>query len=168
MINNQKIVFDFNSAEELSKWKKVNDAVMGGISQSSLEKIDLAIVRFSGILLPDNNGGFASYRAPIVNNQNNGYKGAAIKIKGDGKIYNLRFKTNNNNDGYSYQAKFKSVIDKWMEIKIPFKDFTPTFRGKVLENRPMLKSENIMEVGILIADKQFGSFSIDIDWIKLY
>lgn len=167
-MSNQKIVFDFNSAEELSKWKKVNDVVMGGISQSSLESIDLGIVRFSGILLPDNNGGFASYRASIRNNQNRGYKGATIKVKGDGKIYSLRFRANNNFDGYCYQAKFKSVVDKWIEIKIPFKDFTPTFRGKVLENKPMLKSENIIEAGILIADKQFGNFAIDIDWIKLY
>ena len=167
-MSNEQTIFDFSNAEELSQWRKVNDVVMGGVSKSNFETKEEGISRFSGILSPDNNGGFASYRASIDDSQLVGYDGVRIKVKGDGNIYNLRFRTDNNFDGYSYQAKFKAEIDKWIEVKIPFEDFIPTYRGRILQNKPELESKNIKQIGILIADNQFGKFSVDIDWIKFY
>lgn len=167
-MSNEKTIFDFTNTEELSQWRKVNDVVMGGVSKSNFEITEESIARFSGILSPDNNGGFASYRAVIKENLAEDFEGIAIKFRGDSNLYNIRFRTDESFDGYSYQAKFKTEIDKWQEVKIPFKDFIPTYRGRILQNKPQLESKNISQVGILIADKQFGEFSIDIDWIKIY
>ena len=67
----------------------------------------------------------------------------------------------------AYQAKFKTEAD-WKEFRIPFYDFTATFRGRTYDNQPKLVSDNLRQIGILIADYQFGKFSMQIDWIKFY
>ena len=80
----------------------------------------------------------------------------------------MRFRTDDSFDGYVYQSKFDTKADEWMEIKIPFSDFKPTFRGYTLSDKPALKSKNIEQLGFLIADKQFGKFELNIDWVKFY
>ena len=122
---------------------------------------------FSGTVFPDNNGGFASVRTSL-DNEFNDFEGAIIRVKGDGNIYSLRFRTDKNFDGISYQAKFKTDSGEWKEYKIPFSDFKPTFRGRTLSNKPKLESKDIKQIGILVADKQFGKFELNIDWIKFY
>lgn len=165
--NEDITLFDFNSKETSGKWFIVNDDVMGGISRSEIIVDKDGFATFSGIVSPDNNGGFASIRSVIEPNQEEKYKGVIIRVKGDGKKYNLRFRTNTGFDGYAYQAKFNTE-ENWKEYKIPFSDFEPTFRGQKLSNKPKLESKNMEQIGLLIADYQFGQFSIDIDWIKFY
>lgn len=53
---------DLPNAEEL-EWRIVNDTVMGGRSQSSVTDIDDGLLRFSGLISLENQGGFASTRA---------------------------------------------------------------------------------------------------------
>ena len=167
-MNSEKIIFDFSSQQTAGNWQIVNDVVMGGVSKSSIILNENGTANFSGTLSPDNNGGFASVRAYIEENNLNDFDGVIIKAKGDGNIYNLRFRTDNNYDGVSYQAKFRSNKEKWFEFKIPFKDFKPTFRGRFVPNKPELESKNIRQVGILIADEQWVDFSLDVKWIKFY
>ena len=100
-----------------------------------------------------------------IENEFKDYNVVIIRVKGDGNVYSLRFRTNNNFDGYSYQAKFKTKPGEWEEHKIPLSDFKPTFRGNTLSNKPELESKDIKQIGILIADKQFGNFKLTIDWI---
>ena len=166
-MNNQKILFDFESNEEVLQWRKVNDTVMGGVSKSSFKLNDDGSASFEGLLSPDNNGGFASFRT-LLNDNLVGYEGVHLRVKGDGNIYSIRFRTNNSFDGYSYQAKFETKKDKMVEVQIQLSKFLPIFRGRMLRNKPMLESKDIKQLGILISDKQFGNFTLDIDWIKLY
>ncbi len=140
---------------------------MGGISESRFEINSDSTATFSGTVLPDNNGGFASVRTSL-DNEFNDFEGAIIRAKGDGNIYSLRFRTDKNFDGTSYQAKFKTDSGEWKEYKIPFSDFKPTLRGRALSNKPKLESKDIKQIGILVADKQFGKFELNIDWIKFY
>ena len=162
------ILFDFNSKESSSNWYVVNDDVMGGVSESEMKWHDDGYASFKGVVSPDNNGGFASIRSKISIDSEKRYKGVIIRVRGDGNKYNLRFRADTNFDGYAYQAKFQTEKDNWIEYKVPFSDFKPTFRGRTLDNKPKLESKNIEQIGLLIADYQFGQFSLDIDWIKLY
>ena len=168
IMNGEKIIFDFSSEETAGKWRIVNDAVMGGISKSSIILNEDGTAKFSGTLSPDNNGGFASIRAFMVQNDLSDYEGVIIKAKGDGNLYNLRFRTDKDYDGVSYQAKFKSDNSEWVEHKIPFKEFVPTYRGRRVPNKPELISNNIRQIGILIADEQWGEFDLGVQWIKFY
>jgi len=161
-------LYDFNSKESSGDWYIVNDDVMGGVSRSEVVIHEEGYAKFRGVLSSDNNGGFASIRARIDMNSDNKYKGVIIRVKGDGNIYNIRFRTSTGFDGYAYQAKFQTEKDNWIEVKVPFSDFKPTYRGRTLDNKPKLESKNIEQIGLLIADYQFGPFSLDIDWIKAY
>jgi monofunctional biosynthetic peptidoglycan transglycosylase len=164
---NELVIFNFDD-EKSGDWQIVNDGVMGGLSRSSFELIEGGYALFSGNVRPENNGGFASVRTPINDMDLSNYEGAMLKIKGDGNVYNLRFRTNRNFDGVSYQAKFESKNNEWSEVKIPFSEFIPTFRGRKVPNQPPLDPADILQMGILIADKQFGNFEIILDWIKFY
>ena len=141
---------------------------MGGVSKSRFNLNEKGIANFSGTLSQDNNGGFASVRTYVEENNLNEFTGVIINAKGDGNLYNLRFRTDQHYDGIAYQAKFRSDANKWIEFKIQFRDFVPTFRGKNVPNQPELESKNIKQIGILIADKQFGDFELNIDYIKFY
>ena len=141
---------------------------MGGISTSKFFINSDGTATFSGNVSPENNGGFASVRTKLEGRVNEIFESVTFRVKGDGKKYNLRFRTNSNFDGIAYQSKFLTQSDEWITIKIPFDSFQPTFRGRLIQNQPKLKSEDIMQIGFLIADKQFGEFKIDIDWIKFY
>jgi hypothetical protein len=156
-------LFDFNSKETFGKWFIVNDDVMCGKSRSEIIVDKEGFANFSGVVSPDNNGGFASIRDKIESNSEEKYKGVIIRVKGDGKKYNLRFRTTAVFDGYAYQAKFQTKEESGIEYKLPFSSFEPTYRGRTLANKPRLESKNIVQIGLLIADYQFGKFSIDID-----
>lgn len=168
LINGGMVLYDFNSNETSGKWYVVNDDVMGGISKSELKLNSNGTATFNGFLSLENNGGFASVRSRIDTTLENNFDGIIIRLMGDGKYYNVRFRTNDNFDGYAYQAKVKTDENKWTEHKIPFKEFEPTYRGRILNNKPKLESKDIVQIGLLIADKQSGEFSVDIDWIKFY
>ena len=167
IMKSETVIFDFNSPASSSEWRTVDDVVMGGVSNSKFVIKGDSTATFSGTVSSDNNGGFASTRASL-NNVFKDFEGTIIRVKGDGKIYNLRFRTNKNLDGFSYQAKFETESGEWKEYKISFSEFKPTYRGNTLSDKPKLESKDIKQIGILIADKQFGNFELNIDWIKLY
>jgi len=168
IMNGEKTIYDFSSKESPGEWRIINDVVMGGVSKSSMQLESDGYAKFSGTLSPDNDGGFASVRSYLEENDLDGYEGVIVKAKGDGNVYSLRFRTNQNYDGISYQAKFKSDKTEWKEFKIPFSEFKPTFRGRFVPDEPVLESKNIRQAGILIADEQWGEFELDIQWIKFY
>jgi hypothetical protein len=168
VVKGEKILYDFSAIPTSGKWYVVNDDVMGGVSDSYIQFNSDSTATFSGNLSGENYGGFASIRSQLENSTSDNFKGVIIKVRGDGNFYNLRFRTNQNFDGYAYQAIFQTEKDVWKEFKIPFRDFKATFRGRTLNDKPALDSENIKQIGFLIADKQFGEFTMDIDWIKFY
>jgi monofunctional biosynthetic peptidoglycan transglycosylase len=60
------------------------------------------------------------------------------------------------------------VADTWVTVQVPFADLRPTFRGRLLRNRPALEGAAVRQIGFMIADKQEGPFRLEIDWIKAY
>jgi monofunctional biosynthetic peptidoglycan transglycosylase len=168
LIKGDDILFDFSSPEKSGKWYTINDDVMGGISKSNMILNEDGTATFKGNVSLENNGGFASIRSRIDLGGETEFSGVAVRVKGDGNYYNIRFRTNTNFDGYAYQAKIKTEKDNWKEYKIHFEDFKPTFRGYTLRNKPALKSKDIAQIGFLISDKQSGNFEMSIDWIKFY
>jgi NADH dehydrogenase [ubiquinone] 1 alpha subcomplex assembly factor 1 len=166
--NNDKVLYNFANSEELNEWLIVNDGVMGGLSLSWLSHSKNQSALYQGRVSLENNGGFASTRTRPKDYQLAGYTGIVLRIKGDGKTYQFRIRTNNRFDGASYRHEFATEKDKWITVKIPFSDFVPVFRGRVLRNVGPIDASNIQQLGILIAGKQTGPFAIEIDWIKAY
>jgi monofunctional biosynthetic peptidoglycan transglycosylase len=163
-----KVLVDFKAANENEQWRVINDGVMGGLSQSGIEITHLAIAVFEGTLSLENNGGFASVRRLPDNYKLAGFDGILLRVKGDGRTYQFRVRTNERFDGISYRADFKTTPGEWMTVKIPFKSLEPTYRGRTVPDAPDLRPEDIRQIGFLIGDKREGSFRLEIDWIQTY
>lgn len=166
--DNEKIIFDFTSVQTSGKWSTINDVVMGGVSNSAFKINSDGTATFSGNVSLENNGGFASVRTLPQDFNLDGFSVLSIKVKGDGKKYKFRLRTDDNFDGISYEIGFSTIKDEWIEQKFKFKDFVPVFRGRILKEISPLNPKEIKQMGFLISDKQEGKFSLIIDWIKAY
>lgn len=149
-------------------WRMVNDGVMGGISQSSMEVTADGYGRFSGTVSLENNGGFASCRADVEQFDLNSTTGVQIKVRGDGQVYDFRVRVSGRYSRVSYKNTFETMDGEWQTIRLPWEDFVPSFRGRILSDVPPISAEGIQEIGILIANKQEGPFQLDIDQISAY
>jgi monofunctional biosynthetic peptidoglycan transglycosylase len=161
------IIIDFSHKDDYKNWRIVNDGVMGGISESEMIATDSSIAIFQGNVSLENNGGFASVRMMSPDFNLDGYEGIELHVRGDGKKYQLRIRVDSRFDGISYRHIFETNEGQWMIIRLPFRDFVPTFRGRILDEDP-LSPNRIQQLGFLIADKQEGNFKLEIDWIKAY
>ena len=165
MTSQKYTITDFKDANE--KWTVVNDGVMGGVSTSSF-LINDGIASFRGEVSLENNGGFASVRKKLTSAYSNEVLKVIIRVKGDGKTYKFRIRTNDNFDGISYSQSFKTSEGKeWEEISLYLNRFTPTFRGNPVPNAKPLRPEQMSQIGFLIGNKKQESFQLLIDWIKI-
>ena len=111
----------------------------------------------------ENNGGFASCRMGYNGSQLKGSTKFLLRVKGDGNIYKLRFRIGGSYANYS--ADFSTIKDEWVDIEIPIEDFKPYYFGRKTR-APRFKIHKINSLGILISDKQSGSFSLEIEHLK--
>ena len=162
----ETVVESFDLGEVALDWQIVNDSVMGGISRSGLERVDEEVVRFQGQLSLENNGGFASVRASGRLPDLNGAKAMMIRVKGDGRTYQLRLRTSNGWRAPDYSAEFATKAGEWQTHVLPLKNFMAGWRGRAIRNAPVIDPQEIRSVGILLGDKIPGAFTVDIDWIK--
>ncbi len=161
------MVFDFKNPDSFKAWQTVNDTVMGGVSESSLQPGGKGTAIFKGTVSLKNNGGFCT--ASSRGNKKydlSSFQGIGVRLKGDGKTYMLTVKTDAAFNGYAYQFPFATQKDQWLTVMAPFKDFVARFRGEAVPNAPPVKSSDITSFGFLIADRQEGPFSLEVEWIK--
>ena len=146
-----------------NKWRIVNDGVMGGISSSKAINKDDKII-FTGNVSLENNGGFASLRHRFIKKKIADYKKVVIHLKGDGKRYQFRAKTNKE-DQQAY-ISYIETTGEWQTIEIMLSALEPTFRGRKL-NMPNFPAEELEEVGFMIGNKVNENFELVIDKIVL-
>ncbi len=164
-MQSETVVVDFGPAAE--PWPNVDDPVMGGRSRSRM-RIEDGVAVFEGLVSLENNGGFASLRSRPAEHRLEDFDGIALRIRGDGKIYGIRLRTDARYDGVSYQAKVATRAGRWSEIRLPRQMFKPVFRGRRVGGYPPLDPQEIKTFGVIISDQQEGPFRLEIDWIKVY
>lgn len=163
-IMNTTMIYDFTTNSDLTKWKIVNDIVMGGLSQSSFTLDEHGNGVFAGAVSLDNNGGFCMVQHPLDRINIGGYEKIRIRLRGDGKKYQFRIKSNRN-DYYSFVDNF-ITSGEWETIVINVKDMYPVFRGQKLD-MPNFSDPTIEEIGFLIGNKKEENFKLVIDKIEL-
>jgi len=164
----EKTLFNFEREAEAARWVRVNDGVMGGLSQSEMRITPQGTALFAGTVSLENHGGFASVRTYPHDLELDGYAGLAVRVKGDGHRYRLRLRTDDRLDGPAYEAGFETQAGTWITVRIPFSSTYPTFRGRRLSNVGALEGVAVRQIGFMIADKQAGPFRLEIDWIRAY
>ena len=162
----EKMIFDFQAAINSTKWQVVNDDVMGGVSTSQFQLLTNGGAIFSGVVSLENNGGFASVRSTPVRENLNGTDAFVLRVRGDGRRYKFTVRTEAGFNAPNYQAEFTTKRGAWEEHRLAFKDFMPTFRGRVLTDVPPLIPSKITSVGLLISDKKAGPFRLEMSWIR--
>jgi len=159
-------VFNFDQESDAGVWPATNDGVMGGLSEGRCQITRDGVLRFSGKVSLENNGGFSSIRSPSAERDLSAYEGILIRVRGDGKRYALNLRTDVQIRAGSYRVKFDTKADEWLEIFLPFADFRATSFGAELPDAPPLDPRKIRSFGFLISDRQAGPFTLDVDWIK--
>lgn len=159
------VQFDESAA---SPWAIVNDDVMGGRSTSRMEVTPQGTGLFTGVVSLENNGGFASTRANLGTLDLSDFQGVRIRVKGDGRRYQFRLRTDDASEWVAYRAFFETRPEEWLEIELPFQDFEPSFRGRRPRGVGPLDPARIRQLGFLIADKKEGPFRLEVAWVKAY
>lgn len=162
--SNKKEIYAFTAQSKVNEWRIVNDDVMGGISESSIACTAAGHGLFSGHVSMENNGGFASIQLNTRIQLAKEQKYIVLRIKGDGKAYEFRMKSEIS-QYESYVHSF-ATSGEWQTIKLPISEFYPQFRGRRL-NSPNFNFNTIEQVSFLIANKQEEDFKLWIDRIDI-
>jgi len=159
----EKLFIDFKNLPNSTDWRIINDTVMGGKSKAVfyLNKENNGV--FEGTVSTENNGGFSFLRHRFKKLSISKFSKVLILVKGDGKRYQFRMKSNKN-DQYSYITYFKTT-NKWQLITISLTDLIPIYRGRKLK-MSNYEGEKVEEIGFLIGNKKNEPFQLLIDTIK--
>mgnify|MGYP001327356349 CR=1 FL=1 len=155
-LNKNNILINADKTSKL-KWNIVNDTVMGGRS-SSRWRDESSTLSFEGFLSLENNGGFASIRHDLNNINLSGTEGIFIKVKGDGRKYQFRIRSQASRWA-NYSQEFKTKKDTVQTFYLPYKDFKPSWRGRSVRNVPTLTGKDVRGIGFLLGDKIQGKFN---------
>ncbi len=164
MMTDSLVLFDFTTKTSASSWQIVDDGVMGGRSAGKFSINAQGHGVFEGKVSLENNGGFSSVRHSFQTKSIKGYTRLVIRLKGDGKCYQVRLKSSQT-DYYSYIAYIDTQKD-WQNIEVNLTEMYPSFRGQRL-NRPNYPAQELSEIAFLIGNKKAESFQLLIDKIEL-
>ena len=154
--NDMAIIDDRNSGSYLAttgdEWRLITDGVMGGISNGQLT-VDTVqnqdCLRLQGDVKLENNGGFIQASLDLstdtIDNIDD-YSGLALTVIGNGKQYNVHFRTKDNWVPWqSYRASF-TAPPEWKNIFIPFTNLEPYRTGAAFAPH-RLKSIGVVAIG---------------------
>jgi hypothetical protein len=148
------------------QWQSIDDGVMGGLSSSQASFSPACKLIFSGTVSLENNGGFASIRTAPAAFDLSAHSGMVMRVRGDGKRYLVNLKMDSGFDGVQYRAAFETRTGIWTDVVLPFPAFEPRFRGRLVADAPALDARRIVTFGLMIADRQAGDFTLEIDTIS--
>ncbi|MEB3356154.1 MAG: CIA30 family protein [Synechococcales bacterium] len=176
-----QMIFDFRqpTTDLEDVWGAVDDVVMGGVSQSSLQFTGSTAL-FAGTVSTANSGGFASVRTrnfePALNLSN--FEGIELRVKGDGKRYKFLLRDESRWDGVGYSHSFDTMADTWITVRVPFADLIPVFRARTLENAQQVDASRIRAFQLMLSKFEYdgglnptfepGEFRLEVEFIAAY
>lgn len=159
-------IFEFKSQEEIDSFSSIDDRVMGGISSSSMSFTENGVASFHGTVSLENNGGFASVRAPLNCPDLTEASALQLRVKGDGNCYKLRLFNSATFDSIAYEQAFRPIKGIWQEVSLPFASLMPVWRGSIVANSPKFQRDQVCSLGLMISEQQSGDFELLIDWVR--
>ncbi len=120
-------VVDFGR-DSVDSWFAVNDSVMGGRSSGTLNRAGEGVAVFEGHLSLENDGGFTTVRTDIVDGALAGASRLRVRVRGDGKWYQIRLHPGHDYDGVAFAADFETPGGEWTMVTLQLDAFEPTFR----------------------------------------
>jgi len=163
----QSFLLDFQDG--VGAWSTVLDGVMGGRSTGRVSQPEPGMLRFSGELSLENNGGFSQMRTAVREGAMDGAEGLALEVRGDGRTYNfdVRQSTVRTMAG-SYQQSFATRDGEWTTVRLPLSEFTLYSFGRKVRRARSLDAANIESIGVTLSDKKAGPFALELRSIRAY
>jgi hypothetical protein len=158
------VIIAFDNELSLDGWSVTNDGVMGGLSIGNIELNNNALV-FSGDISTENYGGFTSVFKKTPTLPDN-VESISINILGDGNDYQLRVRSQVSGYDLAYKIDFKTKQGQREKYTFKLADFNASFRGRIIDDAPLLEAKSISHVGFLIKAKQVKKFSLSVQQIK--
>jgi hypothetical protein len=162
-----RLLFDFANADAVHGWTAIDDRVMGGASRSRLRHDPEGYAVFEGTVSLQRNGGFASVRSSPGERGQPDAQACLIELRGESRRFKLSLLTDDGFDSLNYQSGFAPTGDDWQTLSVPIAALRARFRGREVPGAPALDPARIRQVGLLIADRQAGPFTLDIRRISL-
>jgi len=156
----------FDSPEDMTDWRAVNDGVMGGLSSGGPETGDGHMV-FTGVL-NTNGGGFSSIRRKMQPGQLKDIDSLDLRIRSDGRAYKVTMRTDVRYRfrPISFQIEIPSVpAGQWTDVNVPFSRIKASIFGRPVRGAEFDPAA-IRELGIIIADGKDGPFRLDVASIE--
>lgn len=151
-------------------WFVVNDGVMGGRSNGSIDISD-SVMRFSGTVVTDG-GGFTSVRYRLVGSEMADTTRISMRVRSDQRVYGVTLEDDAEagQRSVSHRADLDMAgavdDDGWMTTTLEYSKLVPSVFGRAVD-APAFNPDTAREIGIIIADEADGDFSLDIDWIDV-
>ncbi|XP_075211308.1 uncharacterized protein LOC142318756 isoform X2 [Lycorma delicatula] len=178
--SNSLTLFNFTTVSKLDDWTEQSDTIREeGMSKAVIviqkTKVFQRAVLFT-LLNPQPDGaGFAGVKTNTQLNLLN-YTKIIINLRGQGQNAGykvvLRHKNQNNEPFPSYEQIFQAPVRKFTTVELLLDNFEPYFHGKKQNNTEALDKSNITNFeiqvygGVYLPVKQYGTSSLEIDWIK--
>lgn len=163
-----RLLLDFGEPQSAAGWTAINDAVMGGVSTSGIATTPDGTALFTGHVRSENSGGFASIRSQAQEWDLGDYSGIALRVRGDGKRFKVNLKVDASLGGHMYRAPFETSAGEWQTVRLPFASFEASFRGRAVLDAPALDPAGVASIGVLVSDRQFGPFRLELAWIAAF
>lgn len=152
-----------DSAESVSKWRSINDGVMGGLSSGS-PIYENGHMIFAGII-NTNGGGFSSIRAQVADGAFANMNAIKFRVKSDGRIYKATFRTDARYGWreVSFQAPLPvTTPGQWEDVVVPFSALKPSVFGRPVRGAEFDPNE-VQSIGIILADGRDGPFRLEVE-----
>jgi len=161
----QPVNIEFDAG--VSGWRTVLDGVMGGRSTGRVTQPEAGILRFSGELSLENNGGFSQMQSTVPEGSLKGALGIEARVLGDGRTYQFDVRCSDvRMMAGSFQTQFDTVAGEWVTLRLPFEQFRLYSFGRLVPNAPKLTPGRVESIGVTLADKEAGAFQLDVDFIR--
>ena len=154
------------SADMADPWRPLNDGVMGGLSEGDVVLHDTAM-SWKGQTRLENNGGFASVRAPWSHTDLRAMDKVVIRCRGNGGPFKLTLETSERWwMPYAY-ASF-SPSEEWQDVTLKAKDFSwsQAQMGDLKTVTPSRELGDVLRMGLMKYDGTAQSFDLEVASIQ--
>ena len=171
-------IFDFTKPETIDQIDRLDDAVMGGISTSTVQPGD-NLARWVGVCRTDG-GGFCGFRTnpfeqPLVVGDNDGMYVSCRLVSDDEpqrRVWKVTTRTKPDRGELLYQAPFNltaasttdNAENEWTVVKVPFDSFRYVRGPRLIPDAPPLNTTGgLYQIGLSMSKFRFGANTTELD-----
>ena len=147
-------------------WRTLNDGVMGGLSEGVL-MLDDTSMRWTGQTRLENNGGFASIRAPWGHHDLRARNQAIVRCRGTGGPFKLTLE-NSQRWWMPYAYAEFDPSGEWQDIVLDLEDFSwsQAQMGDLKRVSPSSDLADVLRFGLMKYDGTAQMFELEVASIR--